>query len=114
MTTPDQDRWLRSAFEALPDVQVPADLMRRVAMIPLEHEQRANWAWLRGRWVGLGWGLCGALGVVFGLWLEPNSPGALDEPWAEDAALGSTLNMLSAQQWEGAFTQDLEHGENSL
>src|SRR6478609_3061272 len=96
MTDPKQDDWLDAAFSALPDVTVPADLRRRIAELPITHPRPTRAPWLSPTFASLWWSLCGALGIVCGVYFE--TPGQIEA----DTELSAQEELLTA-----AFASDV-------
>ncbi len=143
MSSEDRDPMIEAAIRALPPVDLPAGLERRVAQIPLEHRQGFGFVFL-----GLGtlrdalaWGLAGAVGILSGAFLDfdaiptdaalsftandaPGSAWDEDEFMATetDTATGTSnatmssdsLDQLIAQAWSSDWSQLLSTAESEL
>lgn len=107
MTDPQHDRWLDAAMSALPEVTVPADLRRRIAELPITHPRPARVPWLSPTFASIWWSLCGALGIVCGLYLE--TPEQADHTAQADMIVASVETEESAQEelLTAAFASDL-------
>jgi len=85
MTQTDEDRWLNAAISALPEVPVPADLRRRIAELPIVHPRKARLPWWSPVGASLWWSLCGAMGILCGIYLDV--PGQAGSSTAESLSL---------------------------
>jgi hypothetical protein len=104
MKQPDEDRWLDAAFSALPEVTVPADLRRRIAEIPIVHPRQARLPWLHPVSASLWWSLCGALGILCGVYLD--IPGQTSG-WVEAPTVARDASSLEEELLTAAFASPL-------
>lgn len=104
MKQQDEDRWLKAAISALPQVQVPGDLKRRIAEIPIVHPQIARPPWFSPLSASLWWSLCGALGILCGVYLDVTrqaessfaaSPDQQGVGWSDELQIESEQDVLS-------------------
>lgn len=87
------DMWLENAIHSLPAVDLPADLARRIAQIPIEHSQGFVWPNFGGLRMFGSWAVCGVLGLIFGSFVDMS---LLSEP----------LTFTNASEDEFGLTDD--------
>ena len=114
-----------AAIRALPPVEVPAQLRRRIGQIPIEHAQGWMWPGFSGQKSVWTWALCAAIGAVCGtlfdfsmLSAEPDTTWSMlsSSPVGADAQLeveDDSLDLLLAQAWTNEWTQALDPAETS-
>jgi hypothetical protein len=110
MSKPLSDQELDRALGTLPEPVPSTGLMRRVAEVPLRHQQGrgARWWWPFRSLAGplLGWSLAALLGVALGVVSPP-------EAWEEAATTAATPSEVERlDDWaELALAFDLDDGD---
>ncbi len=134
MNEPDRDPLIDAAFRALPDVELPAQLRRRIAQIPIEHPRTSRWSEFSFFRNVTAWAVSGALGIICGFFIELPAPGEdqvavsfpskLERPVAVEAldveaqmeaeAELDPLDQLIAQAWQDDWEQVWLDDEESV
>lgn len=112
MPTDHDDLWLENAIRSLPEVNLPPDLARRVAQIPIEHSQGFAWPNFGGLRMFASWAVCAALGLACGSFIDMSTlstPIFSADPSVDTAAEDPMMDLVAR-----AWTFDSEAGFDSM